>query len=306
MEAQFDDKSAAWTATESSARDGNRVYPLLWRQLGRWLLWLLVALLLVRGAADLIAPRPPAAAPVPPPAVPEWTDRQAYEAQAVFFVRDYLTWRPGQGAERAARLRTWAAPDVVDRLESDLDSGVGEQSVAGAWAQGSRRLDGTRVLVTVAAQVTTADPVGARWLWLAVPVNRQGRGYGVYDLPTAVPAPEAPARAASAADGREQADPGGEVRDLVDSFLRAYAQGTSAQLRYFLAPGTALAGLGGVLEYAGLDDLRVLSSEGGSRALAVAVLRDPVSRARLHQRFVLDLVRQQERWVIKDMLESGV
>ena len=162
------------------------------------------------------------------------------------------------------------------------------------------------MLVTVAAQVTTADPVGARWLWLAVPVNRQGRGYGVYDLPTAVPAPEAPARAASAADGREQADPGGEVRDLVDSFLRAYAQGTSAQLRYFLAPGTALAGLGGVLEYAGLDDLRVLSSEGGSRALAVAVLRDPVSRARLHQRFVLDLVRQQERWVIKDMLESGV
>ena len=306
MEAQFDDKSAAWTATESSARDGNRVYPLLWRQLGRWLLWLLVALLLVRGAADLIAPRPPAAAPVPPPAVPEWTDRQAYEAQAVFFVRDYLTWRPGQGAERAARLRTWAAPDVVDRLESDLDSGGGAQAVAGAWAQGSRRLDGTRVLVTVAAQVTTADPVGARWLWLAVPVNRQGRGYGVYDLPTAVPAPEAPARAASAADGREQADPGGEVRDLVDSFLRAYAQGTSAQLRYFLAPGTALAGLGGVLEYAGLDDLRVLSSEGGSRALAVAVLRDPVSRARLHQRFVLDLVRQQERWVIKDMLESGV
>lgn len=282
------------------------MYPSLWRQLGRWLLWLLVALLLVRGAADLIAPRPPAAAPVPPPAVPEWTDRQAYEAQAVFFVRDYLTWRPGQGTERAARLRTWAAPDVVDRLESDLDSGVGEQSVAGAWAQGSRRLDGTRALVTVAAQVTTADPVGARWLWLAVPVNRQGRGYGVYDLPTAVPAPEAPGRLASAADGREQADPGGEVRDLVDSFLRAYAQGTPAQLRYFLAPGTALAGLGGVLEYAGLDDLRVLSSEGGSRALAVAVLRDPVSGARLHQRFVLDLVRQQERWLIKDMLESGV
>ena len=297
---------------------------LLWRTLGRWLLWALLALLLVRGAADLLLPHRPAAAPAAAATAPEWSDRQAFEAQALLFVRDYFSWGAGGPDERSARLRTWAAPDVVDRLAADLGDGVQGQQVQGAWVQGARRIDPLRAVVTVAVQVV-ADPAGeshpgntpagtpaavlanppARWFWLAVPVARQGDRYGIYDLPTPLPAPGPPGRQPATYTRPEVPDVGGEIRDLVDSFLRAYAQGTPAQLRYFLAPGAAMAGLGGALAYTELSDLRVVSSGSGTVALAVAVLQDPVTHARLHQRFVLDIVRQQERWLVNNMLESG-
>lgn len=280
---------------------------IIWQKIGRILLWVLFGLLLVRGAADILVPRRQAEAPLHP-APPIWVDRQAYETQALLFTRDYLTWRVDKPAERLERLRGWVSGGLISRFQFELDSTTRDQTVIGAWVYSSQRLSETEAQVVVVSQVSDAsssESPNPRWVWLSIPVARLGESLSVVDLPTRLPAPSAANLDRPASGGAEIPDSNGEVRDLVDSFLRAYAAGTPAQLRYFLAPGVTLTGLGGASEYTGLVELKVLRSDTGTVAVAEAVLTDQVSQAHLHQRFVLRLVRQQERWLIQDMEERG-
>src|SRR5918996_1585570 len=135
----------------------------LLKRLGRALLWCLVAVLLLRGAADLMAVEEPAPVTreVKAPA-PAWPDDEA-RAFAQDFARAYLTWPP-RGLERfvAPELQSSILPELRDRGREQTVEDITVARTAGA---GERR-----ALITVAATLAS----GTRYL--AVPVAHHRRG----------------------------------------------------------------------------------------------------------------------------------
>src|SRR3954454_16455962 len=171
------------------------------KTLGRGGLWGFVAVLLIRGAADLFARQQPAAAvQASPPAVAAWPGDEA-RAFAADFARAYLTYSPSDPDASAAAVRAFVAPELATSVVPEYGEDAPRRAVGSVSVARVTVLDPSRALVTVAAAATG----GSRYL--TVPVARDARGaLVVSDLPslTAPPArasmPELPVESLSASE----------------------------------------------------------------------------------------------------------
>jgi hypothetical protein len=258
--------------------------------LGRALLWVFVAVLLIRGAADLFEREPPAAAVRGAPAVPmAWPDDEA-RAFAVEFARAYLSYSPREPQRSAQALRSLVAPELADSVVPQFGEDAPAQSVDATGVARSAVIDARHALVTVAVE-------GGRYL--TVPVARDGAGgLVVYDLPSFA-APPARGQVVPAA-----VDPlsGGErdaIVDVLGRFFRAFLAGDALELSYFVPAGVRMDALGRRHELVGLVSVGQLSApEGRSReVLATVRARDAAGGAVYTLRYRLRLVRG-ERWLV--------
>jgi hypothetical protein len=274
---------------------------------GRVVLWVALAVLLIRGLDDVLSSDRAASTPSPRrgAAVSDWPD-DAAKAFAIGFVDAYLNWSPGQDPDSYARgLETFAAPELVADLAPRFDEpghtaaqrprppqGV---TVRSATVAGAVRLDDRRALVTVAATLAGATP--ARRV-VTVPIARDtAGGLVVYDLPSFASGPR---RAAIESVGREpligpDRDP---ILDVVTRFLRAYLAGDSAGLAYLVPSGTRLVAAAGRWELVNVTALGGAErTRDGRLALATVEARDAQTGASYTLRYRLELVRR-DRWYV--------
>src|SRR4051794_23497843 len=86
------------------------------KRAGRLVLWLLVAVLLARGLAGVLArPDRVASASVVRPAAPSWPDDEA-RAFAVDFARAYLTFSPKDRDSQLRALTAFAASELASSI----------------------------------------------------------------------------------------------------------------------------------------------------------------------------------------------
>jgi Conjugative transposon protein TcpC len=265
---------------------------------GRLALWVAVAVVLVRGLGDLLAP------PRPTPTVraaertgDAWPD-DAARAFAVEFATAYLHHSPhdDQG-ERARRIANFGAIELAGELAPRFARRAPEQAVRSATVAGSSTLDDQHALVTVAATVGSGGAVRTRYV--SVPVARDaGGGLVVYDTPSFV---AAPARAAvSPVDGEPLiGDERSAVADVVGRFLRAYLAGDSGALGYLVPPRTRIAAAAGGLELVELGSITSPADASGAERLVLVRVqaRDAVSGALYALRYRVALVRR-DRWYV--------
>ncbi len=274
---------------------------------GRWLLWLILAWLVVRGIASVVVPTSPATAP--PAGVTAQPAAPSPEAgvHAMLFARQYLTWQRGQPDEHAQRLHPWLPADADPEETVNVRDTEKDQTVRDAWVYRTTPLSSDRVLITVLAEVIARagdQPDSSRLLLLTVPVLNTPAGPAVYDLPSFVPFAVAAPAQGPALTGQEQPDAGGEVRTLVEAFFKAYAEG--ADTRFFLLPETRITGFpGGTLTLAAVPGVQVLKTADTTWAMAEVVWQDVPTQAQFRQRYALELVHR-DRWLIKDLLQKGV
>jgi hypothetical protein len=268
-------------------------------RIGRALLWLAVAAVLLRGVAGIAATEPSATGERVVRPGPVWPD-EAARAFAVEFAAAYLTVDPKDGpAPARVALAELAAPEVVDALVPTLDGDASRQEVVSATVAGAVGLDGRRALITVTARVKGER---SRTVHLTVPVARDAHGaLVVYDLPSLAPAPErADARPSAGAPilGDERA----AIGDVLTRFLRAYVSGDRAGLAYLVPAGTRIAATSGGFELLDLGSLTALGAATGRDrlVLATAEVRDRVSRAVMALRFRVRLVRR-DRWYVAEV-----
>ena len=183
----------AVTGLRREPRDGSvsrRTGAELLKRIGRALLWCVLAVLLLRGAADLMAVQEPVpVAREVRAASPLWPDDEA-RAFAQDFARVYLSWSPRDPDGYARALVPFVAPELQSAVVPELRKGSA-QTVEHVTVARTVRVDERRALITVAATVAAKEPV---LRYLAVPVARDVRGgLLVYDLPSLV----APLRVAS-------------------------------------------------------------------------------------------------------------
>ncbi|HEX3609950.1 MAG TPA: conjugal transfer protein [Solirubrobacterales bacterium] len=254
------------------------------RTAGRAALWALVGLLLLRGAASVLAdPQQSDRATVSPSAVLDPTTGSF----AVRFARAYL------GGASPQELAPLLASGVTMPSAGTSASGVEIQQaeVAGSEAAG----DG-QAIVTVACEL--AD---ARTIFLAVPTVREGAdGVAAAGAPAVVAGPAGVGE--DVASPRPIAGPeAAAIGELVRRFLPTYLSASEpADLSYLLAPGAVVVPPGNGLRLLGVTAVKQIGDEEGSRrtVLATARVRDPLSGASFGLAYRLDVVRHG-RWYIE-------
>ncbi|HEX4307198.1 MAG TPA: conjugal transfer protein [Solirubrobacterales bacterium] len=255
------------------------------RPLGRAALWVVVVILLVRGAAALLA-APESESTLSP-------DRaagpgRAAEALAVGFARTYLE------SPTPAALGPFLAEGAhvaAGRGPSAPGAEVGQAGVLRA-----SDLGGGRWVLTV-----FCDLRDARSLDLAVPIVRRGAGeVAVLGAPSIVAAP-APA-GADPERPRPLAGPeAGAIGELVAKFIPAYVSARDGRaLSYLLAPGARVVPLGGALDVVSVGRAEQLGDgEGPRRELLVGTrLKEPSGGTVYPASYRLQVVRRSGRWYV--------
>jgi hypothetical protein len=252
---------------------------------GRVAIWVVIGLLLLRGAgAILAAPQSDAAPEGPRGAAVD----SASSSFAVRFARTYLE-DPSPGAlspflAQGVKIGRGRAP--LGRRAAVLQAEVAE----------ARRLGGGRAVLTVACELRDA-----RTLYLAVPISRALAGeVAVLGAPWIVAAPSV----AGVAPERPRPIAGPEapaIQDLVGRFVPAYAAARSAaDLSYLVAPGATVVPLAGSLELLGNPGVAMqLGDREGSRRTVLVAGRflDPRSGAVYPLAYRLALLRR-DRWYV--------
>jgi hypothetical protein len=273
---------------------------------GRVALWLVVAMLLVRGAGAMLDHSSDARAPHAAPGVKalEWPD-DAAGALAVEFATTYLSHAPGDAPEAVAqRLNTLASAELSGELVPRFDRDAPAQTVRSATVARTVRVDESHALVTVAATLSTGDQLGSRRLTVPIARGTAG-GLVVDDLPSFTAAPSRASIAAPEEEPLLGADRG-PIEDVVTRFLRAYLAGDSGGLSYLVVPGTRIAATSGRLELLSLATVLSAGGDGRRRRVVLATVhaRDLGSRALYMLRYRVALVRR-DRWYVAELNEEG-
>jgi Conjugative transposon protein TcpC len=264
------------------------------RAIGRATLWCLVAVLLLRGAGDVLATperEPLQAAPREAPGV--WPDDEA-RAFAAQFARAYLGYSPRRPDESAREVLAFVSPDLAGSIVPEFSRRDPDASaVQDAIAARAERLDDRRALITVATSTATSTR------YLTVPVARDaGGGLVVFDLPSFM-APPAQAQLDAVPPEPLTGADATEVEDVLERFFRAFLAGRTEDLEYLVPAGVRIAALGEPLELVAVESASELEPlRSGTRAvLATVRARDPQSGAAWTLRYRVRLVRG-DRWYV--------
>jgi Conjugative transposon protein TcpC len=259
-------------------------------------LWSVVVLLLLRGAADLLAVEPTApATPAPRAAAATWPDDEA-RAFAVEFARAYLSWSPRGPSEYERALQRFVPPELAASLVPELADRGPDQTVETATVARTATVDTDRALVTVAATVD-AERVATRYL--TVPVARDGNGgLVVYDLPSFAAPPargDVSVQELEPLTGVDRAP----IESVLTRFFRAFLAGEAGELEYLVPTGVRIGALGEPHRLEGVVSIAELGppARDGRDVLATVRARDEATEAVYPLRYRVRLVRR-DRWYV--------
>lgn len=224
------------------------------------------------------------------------------EAYAADFGRVYLNFSPQNQGQREQQLAAFV-PASVAAANPDLGwNGIGQMSLQSEQVAGITMQDPAHAVVTLLASVN------GQLMELGVPVAASGSGVVVSGEPAWLPAPAQiplPAPAGGSSDPVAHS----QLMNELPAFFQAYANGDSAAVNRFLAPGVRLAGLGGTMAFDSISGLHVPSG-GSTRQITVAVIWQPLSQgassgAKLQVTYSMSVVQQSSvKWYVKEISAS--
>jgi hypothetical protein len=279
---------------------------------GRWLLWplrvVLWATLLViafRGVTAIVFNQntaSPGAGTGPATAQAGSFPVTLAEAFAADFGRIYLNFNPQNQGEREQQLAVFV-PASVAAANPDLGwNGVGQMSLQSEQVAGITMQDRQHAVVTLLAVVN------GQLMELGVPVAASGSAVVVSGEPAWLPAPAQiplPATAGGSSDPVAHS----QLMNELPAFFQAYANGDSAALNQFIAPGVRLAGLGGTMAFDSISGLHVPAG-GSTRQITVGVIWQPLSQGvsagtKLQVTYSMSVVQQSSvKWYVKEISAS--
>ncbi len=279
---------------------------------GRWLLWplraVLWATLLVvafRGVTAIIFSSPatsPGASTGSAAVAGGQFPVALAEAYAAEFGRVYLNFSPQAQAQREQLLAAFV-PARVAAANPDLGwNGAGQLSLQTEQVAGIAVQDPQHAVVTLLALVN------GQLMELGVPIAAAGGAVVVAGEPAWLPAPgqiSLPPAVAQGSDPVAQS----QLNNELPAFFQAFANGDSAALNKFLAPGVSLTGLGGTVSFDSIAALHVPPG-GTSRQITVSVIWQPLSQgaatgATLQVTYRMSLVQQSGvKWYVKEISAS--
>lgn len=275
----------------------------------RTLLYLLLALLLIRGAASFLPKPPPATAARQPEAAaskPPDPDPPDLQALPALFATEYLTWETKDPAERAMRVALYLLPGIDPHLGWRPGTAPSSQTVQSAFTVQTQPDGPDRWLATVAAIVqlepTLDGSPKTRTLYLSVPLAlTKTRALAVSGPPALLPLPLGRTAAASAPEGTAVQDD--RAAPLLTSFFTTYFSGGNTS--YFLAKEARLVGYptSFTLKEVGKPEIR--KTRDSLTADVPVTAQDLASGSTFTFRYTLRLTDREGRLYILDLLQKG-
>jgi hypothetical protein len=268
------------------------------KRFARAVLWLLVAVLLLRGLASVIEPREPAPVVAAERSAPaSWPDDAAL-AFAADFARAYLSYSPRDPDAWARAVQAYAVPELAASIAPEYDEDAPQRAVGSVIVARTVSLDAGHALVTVAAAIQ--DSSATRYL--TVPVARDAAGgLAVSDLPSFA---AAPARASLNAPPTH-ALPSPEravIESVVSRFLEAYLAGDASGLEYLMPAGSRIVAPQLPHELVDVGSVSLAAPAAGRERLVLAAVRarDARSGVVFSLRYRLRLLLR-DRWYVADV-----
>ena len=209
------------------------------------------------------------------------------------------------GANPGLAERSWRSSfrPASRPFQPDLGwNGVGQLSLQ------SEQVAGIAVQGPQHAVVTLLALVNGQLMELGVPVAASGGTVVVDGDPAWLP-PPAPIALPSPAPGRSDLAAQGQLMNELPAFFQAYANGGSAALNRFLAPGTRMTGLAGTVAFDSIAGLHVPPG-GTTRQITVSVIWQLLSQgvpsgAKLQVTYSMSVVQQSGvKWYVKEISAS--
>jgi hypothetical protein len=270
----------------------------------RTTLYLVLCLLLVRGAASFLPKQPPPVAKQEQAAKPP--DPPGLQGLPALFATEYLTWDAANPTERAARLVPYILPGLDPQAGWHPGPAPGRQTVMGAWTLATQPAGPGRWLATVAARVQTepalAKEAASRTLYLSLPLVLTESGtLAIAGPPALLPQPLATGAPAQPVAGDPVKDDRADA--LLPIFFSAYFSG--ADTSYFLLPGRRLdpGPTGFALKEVGKAEL--LRQDGRLLSSVQVTVQERASGATFTFRYTLELAERDGRLYIQDLLQKG-
>ena len=224
------------------------------------------------------------------------------EAYAAEFGQVYLNFSPQTQGLREQQLAAFVPASIAAAVPDLGWNGVGELSlqseqVAGITVQGPQH-----------AVVTLLALVNGRLIELGVPVAASDGAVVVAGEPAWLPAP-APITLPSPAPGRSDLAAQSQLMNELPAFFQAYANGDSAALNRFLAPGVRMTGLAGTVAFDSIAGLHVPPG-GATRQITVSVIWQLLSQgvpsgAKLQVTYSMSVFQQSGvKWYVKEISAS--
>jgi hypothetical protein len=224
------------------------------------------------------------------------------EAYAAEFGQVYLNFNPQTQALREQQLAAFV-PASIAAAQPDLGwNGVGELSLQSEQVAGIKVQDPRHAVVTLLAIVNDQP------MELGVPVAASDGAVVIAGEPAWLPAP-APIALPSPAPGRSDLAAQSELMNELPGFFQAYANGDSAALNRFLAPGVRMTGLAGTVAFDSISGLHVPPG-GTTRQITVSVIWQLLSQgvpsgAKLQVTYSMSVVQQSGvKWYVKEISAS--
>jgi hypothetical protein len=272
------------------------------KRFARAVLWLLVAVLLLRGLASVLESRDPAPVVAAERSAPTaWPDDDAL-AFAADFARAYLSYSPRDPDASARAVQAFAAPELAGSIAPGYDEDAPERVVGSVMVARTVSLDAGHALVTVAAALEGSSATR----YLTVPVARDaGGGLAVSDLPSFAAAParaslDVPATHALPAHERTA------IESVVSRFLEAYLAGDASGLEYLMPAGARITAPQLPHELVDVPSVSLAAPASGRERLVLAAVRarDAESGGVFSLRYRLRLLRR-DRWYVADVNNAG-
>jgi hypothetical protein len=279
---------------------------------GRWLLWplralLWAALLIIayRGVTAIIAndtSSTSGGASLSRVAPSDQFPATLADAYALEFGQVYLNFNPATQAQREQELAAFVPPSLA-AANPDLGwNGSGQVKLQSEQVAGIAVQDPQHAVVSLLATV------GGQLMELGVPIYASGGDVVVSGAPAWLPAPQPiapPAERVANSDPVAQ----GQLLNQLPAFFQAYANGSSAALNRFLAPGVTVVGLNGTVAFDSIASLEVPPG-GAVRHITVTVVwqlldQDGLTSAKVTMAYGVSVVDLQSgKWYVKGISAS--
>lgn len=266
--------------------------------LTRVFLWFMLAVSTVGSIGFLTHPTHPKRSP---PGLHESTvlQDQSVAGFAAAFAHAWLTWSVIETPEAwQSQLQPFVPSELLNStFQEPATEGKKGQQVESVFPIRVTRLAPDKFLVDVYAQ-TNLHPL----IDLSVPVNLDAAGHpAIVNPPIFKPVPMADSVTTTPTGAPAPDDVTTALRPVVAAFLQAYLSGHApADLTNFVAPGTTLEPLDGLLTWSALTDLQVVGKDLYT-VFATVNVEDPSAQVTMPQTYVLHMVQNGGKWFVSSL-----
>lgn len=287
------------------------------QKVGKVVLWILVAFLILRGIGSILKkdPSKDIDKKVNTSLSSIENQRKVQEeasAYAAGFAKEFLTYKEGDNEEYRKRVSKYIPQNLSGQIPSvmtNVDVQAMDIVAISSEFYNQNQLDvNVRARVSYSSKVKGStgeieDKVVVKDVYLKVPVYSSNGKYIIEDLPVYIAKPENASIEFKTLNGTAaDSNITSAIENMLKNFLKTYCEGNDSELTYYMNDAkTPVHGLGGGFTFKSINELKVYTGNQANENTVIVnfSIEDKDSGQEIRQRINLQTIKKEDRYYIK-------